>query len=281
MSMSFTGIRLFESLNSALNSVKSQAGIKIAILCRVICGKPGNEDDRADIDCFISRVDDDKRKEVLIYDTGSIYPEYFLELFSQEDLDKEGKEAPDAAGESKAEGEDTSKDDVKILKEKEEEGQRYVLLYVLGDGVQWGVYPDLSAAWDAFDELKESSSVSALGLYTGAFDEVRCWGESAESLWKFYQCWCDAASAEPQPPFYAIARHPDGKVDGETCESLDEALAALDRMLEDDPPSFKVLVDSRLQLQVHPGEPEDDACRVLEDIKAWHGRRRDGEDEGP
>ncbi|CAE7227802.1 Tiparp [Symbiodinium natans] len=84
------GACCYESLDTALKQVRSKDGIKIAILCRVLCGAPcDNPEDSEDKDCIILKVDEHKRKEVLIKNTSGVYPEYFLALFSQEDLDKE------------------------------------------------------------------------------------------------------------------------------------------------------------------------------------------------
>ncbi|CAK8985340.1 Protein mono-ADP-ribosyltransferase TIPARP (ADP-ribosyltransferase diphtheria toxin-like 14) (ARTD14) (TCDD-inducible poly [ADP-ribose] polymerase) [Durusdinium trenchii] len=87
----------FESLDAALKEVKSQEGTKYAVLCRVLCGVPGdNPEDADDKDCIILQVDDKNRRKVLIKDSRAVYPEYFLELYSPDDTDAAAPDSNEA-----------------------------------------------------------------------------------------------------------------------------------------------------------------------------------------
>eukprot|EP00913_Durusdinium_trenchii_P022503 g21140.t1 len=83
----------FESLDAALK----EEGTKYAVLCRVLCGVPGdNPEDADDKDCIILQVDDKNRRKVLIKDSRAVYPEYFLELYSPDDTDAAAPDSNEA-----------------------------------------------------------------------------------------------------------------------------------------------------------------------------------------
>jgi hypothetical protein len=66
----------YTSLRDALQNVQGEDQIKYAMLCRVICGVPGS-------DCNIQS--DTDPAQVQICNPAQVYPEYILELFSEDD----------------------------------------------------------------------------------------------------------------------------------------------------------------------------------------------------
>ncbi|CAE7410768.1 Tiparp [Symbiodinium pilosum] len=300
------GTCFYESLDTALKHVRSQDGIKIGILCRVICGAPGdNPDDADDKDCIVLKIDDDKRKEVLIKNTSGVYPEYFLALFSQEDLDAEqagetashgseisgslplpGNAEPEARGspagsehvedeeeEVEASVRSSHADDFSDKEEEEEKAHRasgldetFVVLWHEGDkDVKAMEFDNLDDANDRFDEL--DGGPYATILVRSRFDELRYYGTRGWVMEQMYEHWSENYEdrEEAEPPYYIIAASFPGEVYGERYDSLEDAY---DEMEGFDQPL--ILVDSKFK-RIHSrwtggSMPFE---KVIGEMKSW------------
>ncbi|CAE7942244.1 Clcn3, partial [Symbiodinium sp. KB8] len=72
------GTRFYESLQTALKQTKAEDGMKVAVLCRVMCGLPGVDVADDNTDFMIIETDANGRREVLVKDGSAVYPEYHL-----------------------------------------------------------------------------------------------------------------------------------------------------------------------------------------------------------
>ncbi|CAE7238543.1 Tnks [Symbiodinium sp. CCMP2456] len=253
------GAHFYESLNTALKAVRSKDGTKIAILCRVICGVPSdNPEERDGKDCIILKVDENKRKEVLVKDFSGVYPEYFLALFAQEDLDAEQKAAetnsqhsgisgslplpgndggdgderksdpaedPDDAV-SEAASEDVSEAaSVRDREEVADSDETFVVLWHEGWGdVKDEAFNDLDEANERFDML--DGGAYATILVNGRFNELRYYGTRGEVMREMYDhFWSNFYQGDDmhKPPFFIIATNVDGEAYGDEFSSLEDA----------------------------------------------------------
>lgn len=89
----------FQSLPDALGRVQSEEGKKYAMLCRVVCGTPGDAPSspkhhgsspyRVSSDCSVA-TSGSAQATVTIWNSFQVYPEYMVELHSSEDARREG-----------------------------------------------------------------------------------------------------------------------------------------------------------------------------------------------
>ncbi|CAE7227798.1 TIPARP [Symbiodinium natans] len=89
------GTRFYESLQAALKKTTAKDGVKVAILCRVLCGLPGLDVTDESTDFVIIETDAAGRREVLIKDGSAVYPEYRLNLHCSEPEEEIEKKEPE------------------------------------------------------------------------------------------------------------------------------------------------------------------------------------------
>jgi len=296
------GAHFYESLNTALKAVRSKDGTKIAILCRVICGVPSDNPEEPDgKDCIILKVDENKRKEVLIKNFSGVYPEYFLALFAQEDLDAEqaaetnsqhsgisgdlplpgndggderkSEPAEDDDAVSEAVSKDVSESEAASVREEApvaDSDETFVVLWHEGWGdVKAEAFNDLDEANERFDMLDGGDYATI--LVNGRFNELRYYGTRGEVMREMYDhFWSNfyQGDDEHKAPFFIIATNVDGEAYGDQFESLEEAR---DNIEEYNLPL--IIVDSKFQM-VHSVWGDDSEYSVpfeklLQGMNAW------------
>lgn len=272
------GTCFFENLDTALKEVKSKDGLKYAILCRVLCGVPGDDSSASDDkDCVILKVDSNNRRQVLIKESSAVYPEYFLELYSQEDeeAEKAAAEAPEtaeapeggdeAAGFSNAVEEAPEDAPVEADEELSEEERRALEEPLhLGNGNEEIGNDELPVPVRDPDDISEEGSDPGDPGDVDE-DEIR-YGDDEES---------DVDPADLGPYWY-IKRDDSGMMDGEPSELPEDAIACAEREAEWG--DFIIVVDKNFKILKQWNQPKGKAAAKLNEMREFWELSKDDEE---
>eukprot|EP00439_Symbiodinium_sp_Y106_P083068 s907_g22.t2 len=256
------GAHFYESLNTALKAVRSkdtakkQGHVQRLLGASLFSFIPSDNPEEPDgKDCIILKVDENKRKEVLIKNFSGVYPEYFLALFAQEDLDAEqaaetnsqhsgisgdlplpgndggderkSEPAEDDDAVSEAVSKDVSESEAASVREEApvaDSDETFVVLWHEGWGdVKAEAFNDLDEANERFDMLDGGDYATI--LVNGRFNELRYYGTRGEVMREMYDhFWSNfyQGDDEHKAPFFMIATNVDGEAYGDQFESLEE-----------------------------------------------------------
>lgn len=257
--------------------MKSKDGLKYGILCRVLCGVPGDDSSASDDkDCIILKVDSNNRRHVLIKESSAVYPEYFLELYSQEDEEAEraAAEAPEIA-EATAIGDEAAvfsnaveeaPEDALVeadeeLREEERRALEEPLDIDLGGGNEEIGSDELPPS------VRDPDDISGEDSDPGDVEEDKLrYGDDEES---------DVDPADLGPYWY-IKRDETGMMDGDSSELPEDAIACAEREAEWG--DFIIVVDKNFKILKQWNMPKGKAAAKLNEMKEFWELSKDDEE---
>jgi len=267
------GTCFYENLDAALKEVKSKDGLKYAILCRVLCGVPGDDPSEIDDkDCIILKVDEKNRRKVLIKESSAVYPEYFLELYSEED---------EAAERGPAEAEEAlPSNEMETPAIEPEEGERRAVedtndvppdddVPVDGGRNSGEVPPD---SFVDIDDIPPESRVDIDEIPSDSHVDIESEEEheeadgSREGDGRFWE----------GGPFWCIRRDDMGWMDGEPFDFREDALELAEA--EADTEAFSIVVDKHFNVLQMWNKPKSKLKAKLKEMKEWWEHNKDDDD---